>query len=314
MPLFRSFIVDKESFNIAVPIGLALQQRKNEAAGIILRNTNCNQRQKQVNWPKLVLEEIDPLWLESIKWVEKLFLASNLLASVPSNIHVLDKLCCLDLRRNQLKSIPSRLLQMPSLRDLRLSENKLTELPRNCKWSPSLKSVYLSDNSLETLPKSMATAKLTILYLARNNLYEVPQCIWKITTLQSLDLSGNPRLTQLPSQMGRLINIEMLRLENLEQVGGAHKMGIYWKRECLKFSAVFSCLFWVEECHVCISLIENFSLCVKFIPVNTLYGKGTPSEQHCFLDLFLVTSQTKRKKIRNVENPKQRTIHAQQAI
>lgn len=290
MPLFRSFIVDKESFNIAVPIGLALQQRKNEAAGIILRNTNCNQRQKQVNWPKLVLEEIDPLWLESIKWVEKLFLASNLLASVPSNIHVLDKLCCLDLRRNQLKSIPSRLLQMPSLRDLRLSENKLTELPRNCKWSPSLKSVYLSDNSLETLPKSMATAKLTILYLARNNLYEVPQCIWKITTLQSLDLSGNPRLTQLPSQMGRLINIEMLRLENLEQVGGAHKMGIYWKRECLKYSAVFSCLFWVEECHVCISLIENFSLCVKFIPANTLYGKGTPSEQHCFLDLFLVTS------------------------
>lgn len=160
----------------------------------------------------------------------------------------------------------------------------------------------------------MATAKLTILYLARNNLYEVPQCIWKITTLQSLDLSGNPRLTQLPSQMGRLINIEMLRLDNLEQVGGAQKMGIYWKRECLKLSAVFSCLFWFEEYHVCISLIENFSLCVKFIPANTLYGKGTPSEQHCFLDLFLVTSQTKRKKIRNEENPKQRTIHAQQGI
>ena len=191
--------------------------------GIILLNTNCNQAQKRIDWPKLALGELDPSWLESITWVEKLFLASNLLTSVPSSINILSKLCCLDLRRNQLRTIPASLLQMPNLRELRLSENKIVELPRKCKWSPSLKTLNLCDNSLETLPKSMGKAKLSILYIARNNLYEVPLCICEITTLQSLDLSSNPRLTQLPPQMGRLTNIEVLKLENLDQVRNGFK-------------------------------------------------------------------------------------------
>lgn len=181
-------------------------------------STGCNKDKKQIDWLKLALGEIDPAWLENVKWVEKLFLASNLLTSVPGNIHTLDKLCSLDLRRNQLKSIPARLLQMPRLRDLRLSENKIVELPKNCRWSPSLNSLILSDNLLETLPRSMARAKLSILHLARNNLYEVPSCICEITTLESLDLSGNPRLTQLPNAMGRLTKIAFLKLEHLDQV------------------------------------------------------------------------------------------------
>ena len=214
----RMCISDKDSFNIAVPIGLAIQQKKKEAVGIFLLSTNCNKIQKRIDWPRLALGDIDPSWLENVTWVEKLFLASNLLTTVPTNITILTKLCCLDLRRNQLRTIPASLLEMSSLRDLRLSENKIVELPKKCKWSPSLKALNLNDNSLETLPKSMANAKLSILYIARNNLYEVPLCICAITTLQSLDLSGNPRLTQLPPQMGRLTNIEMLKLENLDQV------------------------------------------------------------------------------------------------
>ena len=214
----RSCISEKDFFRIAIPIGLGIQQRRTEAVGIILLNTNCNQAQKRIDWPKLALGDVDPSWLENVTWVEKLFLASNLLTSVPRNLKILNKLCCLDLRRNQIKTIPASLLEMPNLRDLRLSENKIVELPKKCKWSPSLKTLNLNDNSLETLPKSMAEAKLSILYIARNNLYEVPLCICAITTLQSLDLSGNPRLTQLPPQMGRLTNIELLKLENLDQV------------------------------------------------------------------------------------------------
>lgn len=214
----RLFISDKETFRIAVPIGLALQQRRKDAVGIILLSTNSNKEQKQIDWAKLALGEIDPPWLENITWVEKLYLASNLIVSLPANIHILNKLCVLDLRRNQLRSVPACLLQLPSLRDLRLSENKIVELPKKCEWSPSLKTLTLNDNLLETLPKSMAQAKLSILFLARNNLYEVPSCVCEITTLQSLDLSGNPRLTQLPYEMGRLRNIEFLKLEHLDQV------------------------------------------------------------------------------------------------
>lgn len=214
----RACIADKDSFRSAIPIGLGIQQQRTAAVGIILLNTNCNERQKRIDWPRLALGDVDPSWLEKVTWVEKLFLASNLLTSVPRNIKMLNKLCFLDLRRNQLKSIPATLLEMPNLRELKLCHNKIVELPKQCKWSSSLKTLYLSDNQLQTLPSSMAGAKLSIFYIARNNLYEVPMCICAITTLQSLDLSGNPRLTQLPPQMGRLTNIEMLKLENLDQL------------------------------------------------------------------------------------------------
>ena len=185
---------------------------------ILLLSTDCNQHQKRVDWQKLALGEIDPSWLEHIQWVEKLFLSSNLLTSIPNNIVVLKRLCRLDLRRNQLKLVPVELLQMPTLRDLNLSENRILELPRKCAWTQSLKTLYLTDNLLETLPRSMGRAKLFNLYLARNNLYKVPACICELLTLQTLDLSGNARLTQLPPQMGRLTEITTLKLDNLDQV------------------------------------------------------------------------------------------------
>ena len=199
--------------------------------GIILFNTNCNEAQKRIDWPRLALGDVNPSWLEKVTWVEKLYLASNLLLSVPKNIKILNKLYCLDLRRNQLRSIPASLLEMPNLRELKLCFNKIVELPKRCKWSPSLKMLYLSDNQLQSLPGRMAESKLSILYIARNNLYEVPPCICKITTLQSLDLSSNPRLTQLPPQMGRLTNIEMLKLENLDQVREINKIWLYENRQ-----------------------------------------------------------------------------------
>lgn len=217
--IIRYFSSDDKTFRIAVPIKLALTQKKKEAVGILLLNTRCNKEKKQVEWSKLALGEIDPIWIENITWVEKLSLALNLLISVPSNISVLENLCLLDLRSNQLKIVPSCLLELPSLRELKLSGNKITELPKECNWSPSLRLLYLSDNSLQTLPIRMAEAKLSTLHLAQNNLYEVPPCVCEIITLESLDLSGNPRLTQLPQQMGRLRNILFLKLENLEQVG-----------------------------------------------------------------------------------------------
>ena len=215
----RYFSSDEKNFVIAVPIGLALKQRKMDAVGILLSNTKCRKEKKEIEWAKLALGEIDPVWLENLTWVEKLNLSSNLLTRVPSNIHNLEKLCVLDLRNNQLKSVSVCLLEMPTLRDLKLSGNKIMELPGTCNWSPSIRSLYLSDNSLQTLPMCMAQAKLTLLQLAKNNLYEVPLCVCEIITLEILDLSANPRLTQLPNQMGRLRNIRSLKLEHLDQVG-----------------------------------------------------------------------------------------------
>ena len=218
---FRLFIANKEVFPTAVPLELALQHRRKEAAEIILLNTDCDRQRRQVDWGNLAMGEIEPAWLENIKWAEKILLVSNFLQRVPDNIHILDNLSCLDLSKNQLKTIPVCLLEMPSLCNLWLSENKIAELPNQCNWSSSLKTLDLNDNLLQTLPKSMAKAKLTSLHVARNNLYYLPPWIEQMASLQLLDVSGNPRLKNVPQKLEKL---NQTKSDSL--IGENHQVGL----------------------------------------------------------------------------------------
>ena len=218
---FRLFIANKEVFPTAVPLELALQHRRKEAAEIILLNTDCDRQRRQVDWGNLAMGEIEPAWLGNIKWAEKILLVSNFLQRVPDNIHILDKLSCLDLSKNQFKTIPVCLLEMPSLRNLWLSENKIAELPKQCNWSSSLKTLDLNDNLLQTLPKSMANAKLTSLHVARNNLYYLPPWIEQMASLQLLDVSGNPRLKNVPQKLEKL---NQTKSDSL--IGENHQVGL----------------------------------------------------------------------------------------
>ena len=218
---FRLFIANKEVFPTAVPLELALQHRRKEAAEIILLNTDCDRQRRQVDWGNLAMGEIEPAWLGNIKWAEKILLVSNFLQRVPDNIHILDKLSCLDLSKNQLKTIPVCLLEMPSLCNLWLSENKIAELPNQCNWSSSLKTLDLNDNLLQTLPKSMAKAKLTSLHVARNNLYYLPPWIEQMASLQLLDVSGNPRLKNVAQKLEKL---NQTKSDSL--IGENHQVGL----------------------------------------------------------------------------------------
>ena len=218
---FRLFIANKEVFPTAVPLELALQHGRKEAAEIILLNTDCDRQRRQVDWGNLAMGEIEPAWLENIKWAEKILLVSNFLQRVPDNIHILDYLSCLDFSKNQLKTIPVCLLEMPSLCNLWLSENKIAELPKQCNWSSSLKTLDLNDNLLQTLPKSMAKAKLTSLHVARNNLYYLPPWIEQMASLQLLDVSGNPRLKNVPQKLEKL---NQTKSDSL--IGENHQVGL----------------------------------------------------------------------------------------
>lgn len=214
----RKCLKDNEVLHVAVPLQLSIHNGHKEATKVILLNTNCFREKREIEWRKLVLRELDPSIIKRIKWVERLQLPHNMLTTIPSNIIDLHKLCRLDLQNNNLQRIPSGLLKMNCLRELNLSFNKLTELPRKSHWSPSLKTLRVNDNLLEDLPKNIAGSKLKNLYIARNSLYEVPPYVCDLLTLESLDLSGNSRLTQLPVQLGKLTNILSFRLDNLDQV------------------------------------------------------------------------------------------------
>lgn len=214
----RSYLKDKEIFNVAVPIKIAIHKKHKNATRILLLCTNCDKNTRQIDWRKLGLHEIDHSWFKDIRWAEKLFLLYNMLTTIPGNVIDLHKLCRLDLQNNQLTRIPSGLLKMNCLRTLNLSCNKLTELPKKCDWSPSLNTLDLSDNLLDSLPKNMGRAKLKTLSIARNSFYDVPACVCEILTLGKLDLSGNRNLRELPKEMGRLTEIFSLKLDNLDQV------------------------------------------------------------------------------------------------
>ena len=59
----------KGVFQVAVPIKLALRHKKKESVKVLLHCTNCNRYQKEIEWRKLALGEVDPSWLEDIDWV-----------------------------------------------------------------------------------------------------------------------------------------------------------------------------------------------------------------------------------------------------
>ena len=85
-------------------------------------------------------------------------------------------------------------------------------------WSPFLAHLDLSNNELKNLPLNAVAPAIRSLDLSCNLLHDVPDCICSFTTLQSLDLSDNPRIKSLPAEMGRLFHLSHLNLKGLKDL------------------------------------------------------------------------------------------------
>ena len=121
----------------------------------------------------------------------------------------------LDLQYNELNQIPCCVLELPSLAELNLSSNQLTDIPDVPEWSPVLSVLDLSNNKLTNLPLNVVTSSLQNQNLAGNYIRNVPLCVCGFTTLHTLDLSDNSDILMLPSEMGRLSNLNSLNLKGL---------------------------------------------------------------------------------------------------
>ena len=101
------------------------------------------------------------------------------------------------------------------LRNLILSHNQITDLPIVDKWSKSLKYLFIQHNELYTFPSAEA-AVLVHLDLSYNKLDGVPRSVCKISTLETLVLSGNKDIHVIPVEFGRLTKLTTLKIKELQ--------------------------------------------------------------------------------------------------
>ncbi|ORZ06799.1 hypothetical protein BCR41DRAFT_311419 [Lobosporangium transversale] len=121
--------------------------------------------------------------------LRELRMAYNDLDRVPSNIRSIIYLQVLDLRGNRIRN----------LEKARLEEAR------------ELVTLLLQSNRLEIIPDSFQFEHLRVLNLSTNNFAVMPAPLFKITTLEELDMSFN-ELTDIPEAIGRLIRLRKLWL------------------------------------------------------------------------------------------------------
>ncbi|BFY97590.1 hypothetical protein BsWGS_00630 [Bradybaena similaris] len=134
----------------------------------------------------------------------------------------------LSLQSNQLLELTESIVKMRVLIYLDVSYNKIQRMPQRNLWCCRLLFFNLNDNQLgqdrvqtplrrvislthSTVPRvefpTCLASTLLELYLSNNDLKTVPHGISDMEKLTVLDLSENPRITELPSDLGKLKNL-----------------------------------------------------------------------------------------------------------
>uniref|UniRef100_A0A182WMB3 RING-type domain-containing protein n=1 Tax=Anopheles minimus TaxID=112268 RepID=A0A182WMB3_9DIPT len=140
------------------------------------------------------------------------------LKDVPAGVFVMCKVLrkdALTLAKNKLSSLGAggTLDDLLLLQSLNLSYNRFKKLPEDIYKLENLRELFLANNALEKLPTTIGRLKkLELLNLSANNLASVEQIAF-MTNLRVLDVSGNVRLSELPSQLATCDNLVDLVLD-----------------------------------------------------------------------------------------------------
>ena len=182
------------------------------------------------------IEEEEDFWWTRVD-LSKLYLASNRLSSLSSEIRKLSTLMILDLHDNDLHNIPDEIGKLHNLRKLDLSHNKLRDLTEemfalrslvslnvsnnelnciggNISSLENLESLDLSNNNLKCLPPSIGfMQKLSYLNVHTNNLASLPDEILLLRNIKTLDCSRN-ELETMPNSLSELMRLEIACLRH----------------------------------------------------------------------------------------------------
>ncbi|XP_038069543.1 leucine-rich repeat serine/threonine-protein kinase 2-like isoform X2 [Patiria miniata] len=172
------------------------------------------------------LSHIPPECMWHCNSLDYLNVSCNQLKSLPEELgELLCSLTTLKMAVNNLAlpepyCIPKMILQLPWLRSIDLSNNGLTGVPPPKEWkSQGLREIQLGHNKIKKLDLSdniRSWQKLERLGLNNNQLSQVPKEVGQISTLTSLDISYNPKITCIPDELGRLSRLWELPLDGLK--------------------------------------------------------------------------------------------------
>ena len=147
-----------------------------------------------------------------LQTLNELYLIDNEIQTIDqSKLH--SQLRVLHLASNKISVFPEVGISYKELKELNLSNNGLSSLPSNVFSSLiNLRKLYMAANNLSNLPQSIGfLLQLQELDLSHNKFTDFPQLLLHLTHLTNINLTNN-LITQLPKNMSQLTNLQIIDL------------------------------------------------------------------------------------------------------
>ncbi|MEO1288461.1 MAG: leucine-rich repeat domain-containing protein [Chloroflexota bacterium] len=151
---------------------------------------------KELNLVGLGLTEL-PIEIGRLSNLERLYIGTNNLTQLPTEIINLMHLMILNLNWNDFSEFPLVITELSNLTRLQIGYNSIRQLPVEIKNLENLEELSLTSNNLESLPSSLSRLNnLCILDVGGNQLNSLPSELTQLTELEEqycgLYTDGNP--------------------------------------------------------------------------------------------------------------------------
>ena len=149
----------------------------------------------------------------------------------------------LDFRASNLREVPDEVFSYPDIQELNLTNNLISDLPKNFATLKSLRVLHLNMCSFDRIPECIfelkdleelhmsanflkqidpriaQLKKLRVLDLGnglenKNEITEIPEILFTMTSLEELDLDENP-IQEISDKIGNLENLKVLSLREV---------------------------------------------------------------------------------------------------
>lgn len=212
-------LVDNGTLTITEPLHVALKANHMTTAGKILQCFSKKHSQGMVDWHDLELTDLEASWLKEHDFsnMQLLCLSFNSLKQIPSQVCNFTGLVKLQVAFNKLTFVPSIIFQMPCIENIDLSYNSIASLPDALigKVSSSLLIFTLSSNLLSRFPDYFVESDLRNLDLSKNRFKVVPESVYSIKQLESLNMSQNVEIEFIPYELGGLKHLKVTSFDGL---------------------------------------------------------------------------------------------------